>query len=1173
MQLPARRSLEVGASHRTGPLCLAAVLVCGWWAVAAPTRAGQAITPEQEEFFERRVRPVLVDQCYRCHGEDRQRGGLRVDSRAALLHGTDLGPAIVPGEPDTSRLVEAVRYEGDLQMPPLGKLPDEQIEALTAWVEMGAPWPEADAAAADVAYNGDYGAMIDEARRTHWSFQPVVEPRVPDLDDYTDSHGDPWVATPIDAFVLAAMQEQGLKPSPPADRRTLIRRAYFDLIGLPPTPEEIDAFVNDTEPGAFERVIDRLLDSPHYGERWGRHWLDVARYADTKGYVFNEERKYIHGYTYRDYVIRAFNEDKPYDEFIIEQLAADHLPLEDDPRPLAAMGYLTLGRRFVNNQHDIIDDRIDVVTRGMMGLTVSCARCHDHKHDPIPTADYYALYGIFANSMEPKELPLVGEPEENEAYHAYQEELHQRREAYETFARETHDAMIDEFRENVGAYLAKVTEGRDASLTDGVFVYMPGEIRAQIVDRWHDYLTESAPPDDPVFAPWHALMALADDDDFAGRAADVIADLGDRQQGNGQATRINSLVLAALRENPPASMTDVAEAYGNLLAGVHREWRAVFSERTDEEETGGAAHASDDAPSAALPDPAAEQLRQVLYGPDAPVVISPDFAAKMFVYDRTVDGKLASLRQRVADWEKESTVAPPRAHVLVDRPNIREHHIFVRGNPGMRGDVAERRFLQVLSNGNRQPFTNGSGRLELARAIADASNPLTARVKVNRIWHHHFGAGLVRTPSDFGLRGDPPTHPEMLDYLAARFMDEGWSIKSMHRLIMRSSVYRQRSDDREACRMIDPDNRLLWRMNRRRLDFEAMRDAMLSVAGRLDLTPGGPSVEITTPPFSTRRTVYAFIERQNLPGVFRTFDFASPDTTSPRRFLTTVPQQALFMMNSPFVIEQARHLAAREEAASAATPEARVQALHRLVYGREADAREIERALAFIRSPALIKEAAETNARAAWSYGYGRYDPSASALEAFHPLAHFADGMWRAGEPSPHPDFGYLQLTADGGHVGTDGTQSAVRRWTAPVAGVVEIQGALVHGRREGNGVQAWISSSRHGELGHWTAHGSRAETMIWRLEVRPGDTVDFVVDGRGDHSFDTFKWAPTIRLIEPASADDDADGGDGENGATPDAPSWSAQRDFAGPRPEPLNPWEQYAQVLLMTNEFMFID
>jgi hypothetical protein len=729
-----------------GGLCFAAGV-----ARAAPP------DPQALEYFEKRVRPVLVEKCQSCHGPKKQQGGLRLDSRAGLLKGGDNGPVVQPGQPDKSLLIQAVRHEGDLKMPPKGKLDAEAVAALAGWVKVGAPWPEAAAPATG-------SSTVAEARKSHWSFRPVTKPALPAVK------GEAWVRTPIDRFVLARLEAAGLAPAPAADRRTLIRRVSFDLTGLPPTPEEVAAFEADAAPDAYERLIDRLLASPAYGERWGRHWLDVARYADTKGYVFTDERRFPYAYTYRDYVIRAFNDDLPYDQFVVQQLAADQLPLGNDPRPLAAMGYLTLGRRFLNNQQDIIDDRIDVTMRGLQGLTVACARCHDHKFDPIPQKDYYSLYGVFASSVEPKDLPLLGTPDRTPELAAFEAELTKRKSAVEKF---------------------------------------------------------------------------------------------------------------------------------------RQEHQVELSQR-----------------------------------------------------NRKVRDQLRGLQKKVDQWQVTARGAPPRAMVLNDAPSPVEPHVLLRGNPRSPGPAVPRQFLEVVVGETRRPFTRGSGRLELAQAIASKDNPLTARVLVNRVWGWHFGQGLVRTPSDFGTRGEPPTHPELLDWLAATFMDEGWSVKKLHKLILLSNTYRQASDGNDRTARLDPENRLLARMNRQRLDFEAMRDGLLAAAGPLDAARGGPAVELTRAPFSRRRSVYGFIDRQNLPGLFRTFDFASPDASTAQRYTTTVPQQALFLMNSPFVVEQARLFVSRPDVATQPDDPAKIDRMYRLAYGRAAAPEEVELGRRFLaeaaRAPAKL---------------------------------------------------------------------------------------------------------------------------------------------------------------------------------------------------------------------------
>jgi hypothetical protein len=825
---------------------------------------------------------------------------------------------VVPGDPEKSTLVRAIRYGGELKMPPKGKLPPEAVEALTTWVKMGVPWPAVSTSAAARSP----ADAVAELRRNHWAFQPVQKPALPAVKNQE------WARTPLDRFILGRLEAQGLAPSPPADKRTLLRRVTFDLTGLPPAPDEVAAFEADSSPEAFARVVDRLLASPQYGACWARHWLDVARYADTKGYVFTEERRFPYAYTFRDYVIGAFNDDLPYDQFLIQQLAADRLPLGDDKHPLAAMGFLTLGRRFLNNQNDIIDDRIDVVSRGLLGLTVTCARCHDHKFDPIPQKDYYSLAGVFASSTEPKDLPLLGQPERTAAFVAFETELQAREQKVTDFIQAKHAELLPRFRSHTADYMlrAQETEGSRGERRDER--QTTGELSQRMVQRWQKYLSEARSSPPSVLAAWYAFAALPAKD-FEAQANAVVANLSADQH-------VHPLVARAFADKPPASLKEVARRYGELFDSVDKLWQKAL-QQAKEQKT--------EAPTA-LADPDQESLRQFLYDAKTPGNVPLSECEQVF--DRKMRDDLVAVRKRVEEWKATSPGAPPRAMVLTDLPIPVTPHVLQRGNPANPGEEVPRQFLQVLAGDKREPFHDGSGRLELARAIASADNPLTARVFVNRAWMYHFGEGLVRTPSNFGLRGDPPTHPELLDYLAATFVAEGWSIKKLHRQILLSSAYQQASDDRPDGLRLDPENRLLWKMNRRRLDFEALRDSLVAATGRLDLKIGGPPVDLTKTPFSTRRSVYGFIDRQNLPGLFRTFDFASPDTSSPQRHETTVPQQALFLMNSPFVIEQARHLIERADVQAQKEGAERIGYLYRLLYGRPADSDEVAVGLRFV---------------------------------------------------------------------------------------------------------------------------------------------------------------------------------------------------------------------------------
>jgi hypothetical protein len=878
-------------------------------------------TAEQIEFFESKVRPIFADHCYTCHSEkaEKLKGGLRLDSSDAILKGGDTAPAIVPGDVEGSLLIKAVRYtDPDLKMPPKNKkLTADQISSLEGWVKMGAPLPRSTATSKPPD-------EIAKVRARHWAFHPVKKPAVPAVKNSR------WVQTPVDNFVLATLEKRNLNPAPTADRRTLIRRMTYDVIGLPPTYEEVEAFISDQRPDSYARLVDRLLASPHYGERWARYWLDVARYADTKGYLAGgEERRYAFSYTYRDYVVRAFNEDKPYNQFVIEQIAADKLDLGEDKRSLAALGFLTLGRRFLNVQNDIIDDRIDVVTRGTLGLTVACARCHDHKFDPIPTKDYYALHGVFASSEEPGELPLLGPLKDSPDYQDFLKQKAKIEAESEEFKVKEIAQFISELRQHVGDYLLAAHEA--AKLEDqSKFDTFAGERKVNpiVLRRWISDLDARAKKSDPIFQPWFELAKLPDAD-FSTNAKTVSAKWMAEQP-------VNPTVAKTLTGDTLNSLKAVAGAYTKLFKEVDAEWKTALE----------TAKKATNAPPTSLANSDREALRQFLYAEGTPPVL-PRAEAETILARKLGEGT-APFRNRIEALNWTHAGAPKRAMALVDRSNPGNSHVLKRGNPSNPGEEVPRHFLEILSATNPPPFTNGSGRLELARAIASPENPLTARVYVNRIWLHHFGEGLVSTPGDFGVRTEEPINRALLDYLAATFVENGWGTKSLHRMILLSATYQQSSEAQSTEAKVDPDNRLLSHMNRQRLDFEALRDTLLQLAGKLDGKIGGLPVEIDTEPFATRRTIYGLIERQNLPAVFRTFDFANPDTSNQGRFHTTVPQQALFLMNSPFVIEQARNVAQRSEIKKGANDDEKIQALYRLVLQRSPQKAEIELGEKFI---------------------------------------------------------------------------------------------------------------------------------------------------------------------------------------------------------------------------------
>ncbi|HZL87283.1 MAG TPA: PSD1 and planctomycete cytochrome C domain-containing protein [Pirellulaceae bacterium] len=718
-------------------LILAALLFGAASARGDEKSAERPFAPADLEFFEAKIRPILATRCHECHGPRKQESNLRLDSRQSLLAGGDNGPAARPGDPQHSLLVKAVHYDGDLQMPPKGKLDDAAIAALTSWVERGLPWPQEVAAARTTGRDVARFTIRTEDRQ-FWSLRPVAMPPLPAVQDAS------WPQTAIDRFILARLETEGLSHSPPADNRTLLRRISFDLTGLPPTPEEVESFVADESPDAYERVVDRLLASPRYGERWARHWLDVARYGEDQAHTF-QSRKYPEGYRYRDWLIGAFNRDMPYDEFVRQQIAADLIDGDDKLARLPALGFFACGPVYYGDKSgmDQISDRIDTLSRGFLGLTVACARCHDHKYDPISTVDYYALAGVFA-STEYVETPLVSAEE------------------------------------------------------------------------------------------------------------------------------------------------------------------------------------------------------------------------------------VATAEKALTEKEKKDKVRPkyPFVHALKEgEPKALRVHI--RGSADNLGDEAPRRFMEVLCTSEPAPFQQGSGRLELAAAIVSADNPLTGRVIVNRLWQQHFGKGLVRTPSNFGVLGERPTHPELLDWLAAELVSGNWELKRMQRRIVASATYRQASqfqvqgsrfkvESNESSatnfelgtlniepQSIDPENKWLWRFPRRRLEVEAWRDAMLEVTQRLDGAIGGPPSDLANAD-NRRRTLYGAISRHELNDLLRLFDFPDPNVTAEQRPTTTVPLQQLFVLNSEFMAASAKALAARLAALEGPDDTARVRQAFEIVFTRPASEQEVALAMKFV---------------------------------------------------------------------------------------------------------------------------------------------------------------------------------------------------------------------------------
>jgi len=838
--------------------------------------ATAALSPQGADkiaFFEKEVRPVLSKHCYRCHSQraKKLKGGLLLDSYEGWMNGGDSGEVILPGNSEGSLLMQAVRRQhGELKMPPKDALPQSAIEALHRWIEMGAPDPRLPKAgqvvrSGAVAPESTSPRKMDiEAGRNFWSFQPLGQARPPAVEDKQ------WPRDEIDRFVRARQEAAGLDPVPAADRETLIRRASFDLRGLPPTLEEVEAFKADRSPQAFSLLVDRLLASEQFGERWGRHWLDIVRYAESTGRTRNYP--FPVAWRYRDYVIDAFNKDLPYDRFVAEQVAGDLLPKADDREgrnaQLTATGFLAIGSKDLNERDktqylmDQADDQIDVMGRSIMALTLGCARCHDHKFDPISTRDYYALAGIFSST----------------------------------------------------------------------------------------------------------------------RLLDGVANRGAAKGGYGQGSRFHRLETGEVK----ADMTIVAarEEAAKASAGRERLARAQAELKRMNQEFAGTKSKT--------------------------ATVVKEFKASRVKLQREV----AQLKKSAAAQKKGKNSAPKlvgnEAMGVCDSSRPVDAKLCIRGDVHNTGEVVPRGFPEVLDFAGAAQIGSGqSGRQQLAQWLTHPDNPLTARVMVNRIWHHLFGRGLVRTVDNFGKSGEPPTHPALLDHLARRFIAQGWSVKKMIREIMLSRTYQLSSERSQRSMEIDGDNELLWRMSPRRLEVEAIRDAILAVSGQLDLQPpkGSPVTKLKgeqrpkagaypgASELARHRSVYLPIVRNNLPSMLRTFDFAEPSTVTGRRDVTTVATQALFMMNSSFVAEHSRHAADRLLKASVQSDEARAELAYRLALGRAPSAAETERAARYVQEFTATVEPQAPAKRKDPKRGVSRTGPGAAWANFFQAI--FAGAEFR----------------------------------------------------------------------------------------------------------------------------------------------------------------------------------
>ena len=853
------------------------------------------------EFYKARIQPLLASKCYACHTQSAL-GGLRLDSRQSVAKGGNSGPAVSPGRPADSLLIQVVTHAHDrIKMPPAGRLSDTEIADLKRWVESGAHFDGADT---PVALTSDV-----ERRRNFWSFQPPRKAAPPTVGN------ESWPRTPIDRFILAALEAKGLTPAAPADRATLLRRVTLDLAGLPPTPDEYRSFQDDSSPEAFARVVDRLLASQRYGERWGRHWLDVARYADADG-ISVAPIPFANAWRYRDWVVEAFNSDMPFDLFVKAQIAGDLIEKPGERRMTPGVGYLALGPWFhtvvepVKARADELQDRIDVVSRGFLGLTVACARCHDHKYDPIPTRDYYAIGGVLT-STEYKEEPLAPAGTVD-AYDKADKHV----KAIDQQIKDYLDGERKLFRErqakDSGRYLLAAW-GRRQKSSEPVAGLDP-----KVLDRWIRYLDQAH--DHSLLPFWPALATNGSRPRAEEAARDFQAMVDALLTELRELTEYNERIIEASKKS-----TDPYDIY---CKGCRAETKALSRDKYV---------FLGDLFDAKRKTEGEERAAGVLYLDDKELEDYLAAAGK---------ARLNNLRAELAAAKKVLPERYPFLHVLTDTKEPRDMPLHRRGDPYSLGEMVPRHFLSVLGKPEPAALITGSGRLDLANQIASPDNPLTARVIVNRIWHHHFGAGLVRTLSNFGAAGDRPSHPELLDYLAVGFMENGWSIKKLHRRILLSSTYAMSSQGSKQALVADAGNRLLSRFHRRRLDIEALRDSMLFVSGNLQLAAGGPAVKWDKE-FRTR-TLYGEVSRFRTERLLTLFDFPDPSIHAERRVATNTSVQRLFFLNSEFIKQQAAGLLARVRAAAPSDAQAQVRTFYNVLFGRAPEPRELAAALRFL---------------------------------------------------------------------------------------------------------------------------------------------------------------------------------------------------------------------------------
>lgn len=1080
-------------------------LVLGGLAVAGSiASAAETFPPDQIEFFEKSIRPVLAERCYDCHGAHKHQNGLRLDSRTAVIRGSDYGKVVEPGNPSASKLIKAINHAAGVEaMPKKGdKLPAPQIADLEKWISMGLPWPEEKDPAAHAEAKAD--------PMQHWAFKPVQKPALP-----AGATGNP-----IDAFVGAKLKAAGLDFAPAADKRTLTRRAYLTLSGLPPKFEQAEA-------PDLNALVGDLLARPSYGERWARVWLDVVRYGDTNGYqVAGRSNFYPFAYTYRDWVVKSLNNDMPYDKFVSLQIAADRITAATPNSPdLAALGFYNVGERFISDRVLVADDRIDVIGRGLLGLTVACARCHDHKFDPIPSKDYYAMYSILNSSEEPEgdALPVIGKAAnetEGKDYDAKVAEINKKETDYKK-------TVYDEFRqpERLAEYLVFAQEG--VSITDNsVFRGKAGQakLRDKVADKWRDFLKRHALAAKPpaVMVAWKRFAELPAAE-FAAKAPAITQELAKPESG------CSPEIAASFAKTPPKSMKDVATTYAQV----------ILADKV-------------------------EPMRQLMQDKLSPMSVPVD-GADAFFTRKDMETVVRIKNERNA-LDSKHPGAPPRAMVLLDKPKPADSRVFMRGNPGRQGEPAPRAWLTMFGG---QKFTDGSGRLELAQHIASKDNPLTARVIVNRVWMQHFGKPLVSQTSDFGVQTPLPEQAQLLDYLAATFMESGWSLKKLHTLILTSRTWQQSSHATPEKLTKDAENELLSRFNRQRLDYETMRDSILAATSELNSsTVGGRSIELNAKEADTRRTLYLKVDRYDQATVPAMFDFANPDSHSPQRFNTTVPQQALFLMNSPFIRQRADVIARDTKLNGSSLDSEALKSMYHRILARDPRPEEVDAALRFSTDATALN--AEKPFR--WSYGTmdltGRTPEGKPQFAEFKPFASLTEKggnhkVWSHTGKIPDAEWGHSFWSNNGAHAAPK-QHMVVARWHVPYDAKIAVDGVLSRSSDRGNGVRAWIWTARTGALAEYqaTPQDKKVATQT-TAEVKKGETLCFIVSSDDSTDSDSFNWDPKISRLEDGSSelltDFKTDFCD------------SARWPFG--RAKPQSAVSQIAQVLLISNEFMFMD